>query len=401
MTLRPVVAAVALSLLGFAAVPVGLNAWQAFGARRARLAEAEAQAQAGAAAAAAGDLERAVVAFRAAAHLDPDSAERRLALLRARARLLTEQPESIGSAEGAGELVHALRLALERGAAEDLATDDGGRFLLAVALLEQARGRAAEATAAYDKALAAAPELALAWHRKGMMLLGAGNAIDAELPLRRATELAPGDWRFHQALGQCHAARSDWARAAISHRAAVDLHASFETLRALGRAQVGLEQFDGAVDSLDRARRMLPAGRSPAVDGLAADLGTALFRSLRVREAVPYLQAALAAERSAANLLGLGLALAHLEAHEQAAAHFEEAIGLDRMLDQAHERLVVSLVKSGQVAVARAALARFFKLAGGDTRFAGRMAEMRRLEGEVAALLGEAGPVNPEAAPAP
>lgn len=391
MNLRPVAAGLGLALLGFAAVPLGLNAWQARSAQQAQRADAARHAEAATAAGADADLERAVVAWRVAATLAPDHAPYRAALLQARARLVAEQPETVGRAEGAAELIHELRLAADGG---DLDPAGAALHRLAVGVLEQARGRADRAMAAYDEALVADAASALAWHRKGLLLMAQGKTEEAELPLRRATELGPKDWRFHRALGACQAARGDWARAALSEQAAVDLDRRFETLRALGTARLKLEQFDPAVEALDQARRLAPTVQASAAAGLSGELGYALFRANRVREALPYLQAAVEAERTAEHLFQLGVALAQVEAHEQAAARFEEAIGLDRMHDAAHERLVVSLVKSGQVGVAKAAVARFLKLAGDDTRFAGRTAEMRRLQAEIDGLLGvTTGPV--------
>jgi tetratricopeptide (TPR) repeat protein len=100
-------------------------------------------------------------------------------------------------------------------------------------LIETAReaakaDRFGEARAAYERAIAASPDSAFLYRELGVLERRAGNAEQALVRLRRATELDPLDTTAFVRLAELLESRNDFAGAATAYRKAVELDPSPE-----------------------------------------------------------------------------------------------------------------------------------------------------------------------------
>jgi tetratricopeptide (TPR) repeat protein len=131
----------------------------------------------------------------------------------------------------------------------------------AVRLAEQAeramqRGRKDEAIALYRQSIEASPDLALAWHNLGVLLMEQRNYIDAVEAFKAAADLAPQDPRPYYMIGVAYD-HQGWAEPSLSYfiRSLERSPNYIPALRGSVRAAKRLDRADRA--SLERARRAL------------------------------------------------------------------------------------------------------------------------------------------------
>lgn len=153
-------------------------------------------------------------------------------------------------------------------------------------------GRAAEAAADFDRALARERRSALIFAWRARARHASGRLKPALSDLRRAERLSPGLWVVHHALFEVRSARGETRLALRAISAAARLApttASF--LLAKARLELGLGRYEAAIDSADRAlqlnagdadaralkaRALLSRGMSRAARGRIADFRQAL-----------------------------------------------------------------------------------------------------------------------------
>ena len=138
----------------------------------------------------------------------------------------------------------------------------------AVRLAEQAeramqRGRRDEAIALYRQSIEASPDLALAWHNLGVLLMEQHNYIDAVEAFKAAADLAPQDPRPYYMIGVAYD-HQGWAEPSLSYfvRSLERSPNYVPALRGAVRASKRLDMADRA--SLERARRALAVDPDPA-----------------------------------------------------------------------------------------------------------------------------------------
>ncbi len=110
------------------------------------------------------------------------------------------------------------------------------------------------------RALAEAPQLALAWQRLGLMVAAGGDLLSALVPLRRATNVSPALPAPWENLGLALGLLGRWGEAAAAYAAAFDLRSDRADLAArLAEALGKAGRPADAVRVFDRAIALSPA----------------------------------------------------------------------------------------------------------------------------------------------
>lgn len=252
---------------------------------------------------------------------------------------------------------------------------------LSRALALHREGRAAEALACYDEALADDPGNAEAWHFSGVACHQLGEHHQAVARLSRAARLAPARAEFLANLGVAHYAAGDRERAMEAWQRALEL----EPARADARFHLGvaaLERGDPAAaqeafskvlehhPSHSPARRRLirlhldrgdPAAASALLDdacdfALWLETGQTCLAAGRLDSAERSLKGALRRSPGSPDALNaLGNLHARLESFDAAAALYREALTARPDFPEALNNLgnVLSLTGNEEEAVAR------------------------------------------------
>ena len=166
--------------------------------------------------------------------------------------------------------------------------DIGQRMQTGLAYLQQ--GRLGEAWQAFSEVIAAAPNLAAAWHLRGLVLCQAGEADEGIADLRKAIALDPRDAIAHSNLSNALRGRGDYEEALAQSEAALALNPGLDdallnrgnALNDLGRAQEALDVYDRAI------------ARQPANARLHSNHGYALRALNRLEEAAASYERAMA-----------------------------------------------------------------------------------------------------------
>ncbi len=255
-----------------------------------------------------------------------------------------------GDAEANGELglvfhaygFHALAVPCYRRAVL-LDLDDGSwrwRYLLGVALFE--RGEWARATAEFDRLLALRPDdiavllyRAEASRRRGLL-------DDAAAGYRRVMDLAPQRARAAGGAGQVALGRGNLDEAARYLHEALRLAPEYGPARyALGQVLRRQDRLDDAAGELRLAREQqdVEPPLDPALAGTLASLRT-----------------------GAIDALHRGIDLARAGEFSEAIALFEDSIGIEPDLAEAHSQLGAALLARGDAEAARRHLQRALDL---------------------------------------
>lgn len=271
--------------------------------------------------------ERALAAFRRSTQLEPDHAAHRMSLGR--------ELQATGYFDEA---------AAEFKRATELAPDDlEARRSLGVALHEAGDS---EGALAVLRDASAPFEL-------GLVLLDAGeDPLEAVLAFQRATELGPGNAEARANLGLA------WLRAGHPDRAASHLRQAGDCAEAsynLGIALYEQGDLQGAVEALRRAfacpRDWGSKRALPLIDGGNLDRAVAILRE---------------APGAACDL---GNALNRQKRHREAEAVFREALSRDEGNADAHAGLATALREQGRLEGAIPAFRKAVALRPGDARF--------------------------------
>jgi tetratricopeptide (TPR) repeat protein len=172
-------------------------------------------------------------------------------------------------------------LALERGNPEAVSPRLKNQALNNSAVIYFARGAFEEAQTALAEAVALDPMDAGAWFNLGLTRQRLGRADESYDALRRARALAPADVAIARALAIAEIDRGNWIAAVAMLVEANDAHPGDADLRLLlGRAQRGLGNAAGAVESFRAALELDPADRA-GIGGTAALLLAETLRGQR------------------------------------------------------------------------------------------------------------------------
>jgi tetratricopeptide (TPR) repeat protein len=201
-------------------------------------------------------------------------------------------------------------LALERGNPEGISAALKSQSLNNSAVIYFGRGEYPDAERALHEAVALVPEDAQAWLNLGLTRQRLGRPHEGYEALRRARALAPRDVAVARALALAEVERGGWVAAVALLVEATQARPDDPDLRLqLGRAQRGLGNDTGAIDSFRKAIDLDPrgeAGVAPTAVQLLADL---LRSQGDVAGAVDAAERAVALQPADANAwLRLGLA---------------------------------------------------------------------------------------------
>ena len=203
--------------------------------------------------------------------------------------------------------------------------NDIGNTLQKARMLAQT-GQFSEADSLFNSIVRAAPELALAWHLWGDMLLRSGNTEAAVLGLRKAVDLEPGNPAFLFSLGQAllKAGAADEAEKCLRKvlRKAPD-NASVHN--ELGTILKHLGRFDEA-----KAEYLKAVKYGPGYVDAHYNLGLLYFQRDDYAEAVKAYRRALKLAPEAADIhSAYGIALHALEQNAEALTHLNKALELN------------------------------------------------------------------------
>jgi tetratricopeptide (TPR) repeat protein len=156
----------------------------------------------------------------------------------------------------------------------------------ALGLAYLAANQPAEATTAFQRAIAANPVLPMAHYGLGLALLRRGQSREAIASLERAEALGYAPPELPLQLARALVAQRAYG-AAIERLRPLMLSPSVEVLVTLGDAYAGQKKTDMAREAYETALQRNPSSPLPH-----ARLGEMLFRAKKYKEARPYLQQA-------------------------------------------------------------------------------------------------------------
>jgi tetratricopeptide (TPR) repeat protein len=222
--------------------------------------------------------------------------------------------------------------------AADIHSNLGGALL--------GQGRVEEAIAHFRQALTIQPDSVQAHNNLGNVLLQQGHADEAVAHFQKAVELQPDAAITHASLGGAllQAGRLDEAIAQL--RKALELQPGLANAHmSLGNALLGKGQVNEAIAHFQKAVEL-----QPGLAGAHHNLGNALFQAGRTDEAVAHFQEALAIQPDFAGALnGLGNALLRKGRADEAIACFQRAVALQPGLAEAQLNLANVLVQTRHV----------------------------------------------------
>jgi predicted O-linked N-acetylglucosamine transferase (SPINDLY family) len=197
--------------------------------------------------------------------------------------------------------------------------------LIAKGLQNERQGRAGEAKARFQAAVAIAPAYAPAHLNLGIVLEALGDASAAERSFERAHALEPGNVYAGYNLGKVLLQRGDHARAERILRAALAQRPDFPEAHVLfAHLLEGRGDDAGALQSLQTAVAL-----RPRYAGAHRNLGLLLARLQRWPDAVRALQLAVSADDADADAhFWLGNALVHRQRPAEGEQAFRRAVAL-------------------------------------------------------------------------
>jgi len=215
---------------------------------------------------------------------------------------------------------------------------------LGVALAAQ--GKREQAIQYYERAVQLKPDLAEAHYKLGIAFAEQGNLEEARQHYVRAVQLKPDDAQVHNSFSVT-LTKLGKLEEAIEH-CQVALHLKPEDANAhnnLGVALVAQWRLDEAIQQYERALQLKP-DFAEAHD----NLGIALAAQGKWNEVIQHWQLALQLKPNNANAQNnLGVALARQGRIEEAIPHFEQARQLKPDLPDAHSNLGIALVGQGRI----------------------------------------------------
>ena len=300
-----------------------------------------AQTQLGIALAGLGRLDEAIVAFRRAIQIAPESPEAHNNLgnaLRERGRF--------------DEAVAACRRALEL-------KPDFAEALVNLGASVAAQGQLEQAIAAYRRALEIKPDLPHAHNNLASALRESGRFDEAIAACRRALDLDPRFPEAHNNLGASLAELGQLDEAIAAYQRALQIRPDFpETLNNLGDALRQRDQLGEAIAACRRALHLKPS--FPEAEN---NLGNALRDKGDLDEAMAAFRRALHIKPGyAAAHNNLGDALRDQGHLDEAIAEYRRALDLKPDFADAHFHLGLALTDQGQIGEAIAAFRRAVEL---------------------------------------
>jgi tetratricopeptide (TPR) repeat protein len=192
------------------------------------------------------------------------------------------------------------------------------------------------AIAAYEQAIARAPDDWVLRENFATLLQDFGQAREAEAQWRRAVQLLPHSERAWFGLGNLLDSDGRAAEAVAAFREALRRRPnSVETRNGLGLALAGLGRFTEAIAEYERALRLKPDFAEARVN-----LGQALAQRGKMAEATAqYLEVLRRQSNNVPARINLGKLLAVQGRHIEAAAHYREALRLKPENAVAHYNL--------------------------------------------------------------
>lgn len=187
------------------------------------------------------------------------------------------------------------------------------------------QGNLEKAIAAYHQVIQIQPDIRLAYHKLGDILLQLEQWQEAETCFRQAIEIEPDlDW-FHYQLGEALAGQQRWHEAIPAYQQAATLNPDFlYPHHKLGTALLQLQQWDKAVECFWRAIEI-----EPNYHWAHYQLGEALARQQKWEKAASaYRQVVQLQPEWLYGYHQLGVALKQLKQWQEAAQCFEIAISL-------------------------------------------------------------------------
>jgi tetratricopeptide (TPR) repeat protein len=168
-------------------------------------------------------------------------------------------------------------LALERGNPEGVTRGLKNQALNNAAVIYYSRGDFTDAETALAEAVAQKPDDASAWFNLGLTRQKLGHAEEAYDALRRARLLDASDVAIARALAVAEVERRNWVAAvALLVEATQARPADAELRLQLGRAQRGLGNVAGAIDSFRKALALDPPGKLTSTGNAALLLAETL-----------------------------------------------------------------------------------------------------------------------------
>lgn len=154
-------------------------------------------------------------------------------------------------------------LALERGRPESVSRELKAQALNNAAVIYFARGQFDDAETALGEAVKLDRADAKAWYNLGLTRARLGRKPEALAAYRRARELDPRDVDVARQIGLAHIERQEWVEAvAVLLEATREQPETPDLWIHLGRAQRGLGNLQGALESLARALELDPGNRA-------------------------------------------------------------------------------------------------------------------------------------------
>ena len=161
-------------------------------------------------------------------------------------------------------------LALERGNPAGVSHELKSQALNNAAVIYFGLGQYADAETALAEAVRLDPDDAKSWFNLGLTRDKLGRADEAFAALRRARELDPRDVDVTRQLALAHIGRQEWVEAvALLLEATRDQPAAPDLWMNLGRAQRGMGNLDGALESFGRAMELDGANRGGTAEPAA------------------------------------------------------------------------------------------------------------------------------------
>ncbi len=206
------------------------------------------------------------------------------------------------------------------------------RWIYYLALVEMDQAKCNDAVPAFREALQIDPDYLPAQLRSGECLLASSNWDDAGRLYQSLVEKHPDSAESHYGMGRVHAARNQWSEAVASFRKACELFPKFASAHfALARAY----QRAGKTDQVQEEMRL-----SRESEGALPEIDDRLLVEVQLlyRDYEAYLK--------------LGTELGGEGKLADAAAAYEEALGINPRLSEAESRLVYLYTRLGQPAKA-------------------------------------------------
>lgn len=208
------------------------------------------------------------------------------------------------------------------------------RWIYYMALVEMDQAKCNEAVPAFREALRIDPTYLAAQLRSGECLLASSNWDESAKLYASLDQKHPDSAEVHYGMGRVHAARNEWDEAVAEFQKACELFPKFTSAHfALARAYQRAGKHDQVQEELRLSRES--EGAMPEItDRLLADV------QLLYRDYEAYLK--------------VGTELATSGKLADAAAAYEEALGINPHLSEAESRLVYLYTRLGEPAKAEA-----------------------------------------------